>query len=133
MSYSQPTIIKDVAGNKAATDAANQINTQNTGVFKDAMKFQNLSGDMSGEEVNIKPEVNPATGSTIIPPKEPIGLPPVPGAGTAVTGIDQSQSAFYKGGGPINDPSFYKGAGSNNSTDPSFSVGGPEDPMLKGK
>jgi len=113
MSYSRPTKIEDAAGLIAGQKALEKSQSGKT-TFKpkDENTLSDLAGDLNMEDAGaVTTEVNPSDGVEVS------GVDLTTGA-SAMLG-DQG---FYKSGGPINDPNFYKGQGVVDNSDPGFYV-----------
>ncbi len=134
MSYRNPAVLQDTGALKAKANALQGVQKEIDKPFKPEEKKK--------EEEDEKPcnsnKPVESQNQPFVKPTSKLQTPPtttsqtVPGAGTEVPNIDQSQSAFYKSGGPINDPDFYKGFGTSDDTNDSIWIGGQEDPKLKG-
>jgi hypothetical protein len=108
MSYRNPAVLQDTEAFNAKAKALQTAQKGSDDTFKPAEeeKLSNLSKDLNEPTApQNEPFVQPT--STLTPPPTPTSQT-VPGAGTEVA-VDPSQSAFYKGNNPIENPNFYVG------------------------
>ncbi len=131
MSYRNPAVLQDTGAFKAKANALQSTQKEIDKPFKpEEKKEEEEEDEKPGNSSKNSNKPVESQNQPFVKPTSELQTPPtttsqtVSGAGTEVPNIDQSQSAFYKSGGPINDPDFYKGFGTSDDTDSSFWMGG---------